>query len=94
MTHHVHVGESSKFHDEFLRRVREAREAVGYTQVEIATGLGIPQDHYKQYETRSFMPHELIPRFCVITRVSTDWLLTGRGERPFRPRPHRSLKTK
>ena len=92
MSHHVHVGET-KYHDEFLRRVREAREAVGYTQVEIADLLGIPQDHYKQYETRSMMPHELIPRFCLAARVSLDWLMTGRSAqagRPFHPRRRKS----
>ena len=90
MTHHVHVGESSKYHDEFLRRVREARNAVGYTQIEISDLLGIPQDKYKQYETRSMMPHELIPRFCLATRISTEWLLTGRGDHPFRARPRKT----
>jgi len=61
----------------FLRRTKEAREAARYTQEQIAKVLQITQDTYKQYETRSLLPHRLIGPFCAATRVSEAWLLTG-----------------
>jgi transcriptional regulator with XRE-family HTH domain len=62
----------------FIQRTKQAREASKLTQAETANLLGIPQDHYKQYETRSMLPRQLIPPFCAIMRVTELWLLAGR----------------
>jgi len=43
----------------------------------MADALGIPAGTYTRYETRTMMPHHLIPRFCQITGVTTDWLFYG-----------------
>ncbi len=74
----------AQFKHEFTRRVKEARIARGWKQWEAGEALGIPQDQYKQYEGRSLMPHHMIGRFCLITRVDYEWLLTGRGKRPIK----------
>ncbi|HXJ02899.1 MAG TPA: hypothetical protein VNH44_16890 [Micropepsaceae bacterium] len=64
----------------FIRRVKDARIARALKQWEIADALGMPQDKYKQYETRSLLPHHLMGRFCIICRVDEKWLVTGRGK--------------
>ena len=67
-----HVG--TEFKQAFIRRTAEARIAAGYTQLEIGAILGLEQDHYKQYESRSMLPHHHVAAFCAATRVSVDWL--------------------
>jgi transcriptional regulator with XRE-family HTH domain len=71
----------SQYKRGFIGRVREARIARALKQWQIADALGMAQDKYKQYETRSYLPHHLIGRFCVICRVDPDWLITGHGKR-------------
>ena len=86
--HTVHMAESdieAQFKQEFISRVKAARIATGMKQWQIAESLGMPQDKYKQYEGRSLLPHHLIGRFCIITRIEPDWLLTGRGQKPLKP---------
>lgn len=63
----------------FVARVIKAREATGMTQQEVADGMGVPQDHYKHWEQKRVIPHYLIPRFCIVTRVEDGWLISGRG---------------
>ncbi len=63
----------------FIRRTKQAREA-RFTQNEICKLLELDQGTWKQYETRTPLPHRYIPKFCVATGVSADWLLTGDGE--------------
>lgn len=70
---------SSAFKAQFIGRTKHARELSGLTQDELARLLGIDQGTYKQYETRSLLPHWLIESFCMITRTSEIWLLSGRG---------------
>ncbi len=62
----------------FMARVKEAREARGLTQEEMATLLGINQPKYHKYESRSYLPHDLVPRFCLAAGVEEHWLFTGR----------------
>lgn len=66
----------------FIRRVKLAREARFDTQNPMLTILGLAQGTYKQYETRTPLPHRFIPKFCAATGVSMDWLLTGTGKGP------------
>jgi DNA-binding XRE family transcriptional regulator len=70
------------FKEQFARRVRWARLAHGTTQAELADLLGMAQDTYKQYETRSYLPHDVVPKFCKITKVDPTWLYTGKGVAP------------
>ncbi|MEH2517768.1 hypothetical protein V1279_003341 [Bradyrhizobium sp. AZCC 1610] len=69
----------------FILRVTKSKTASGMKQWQIAEAIGIPQDKYKQYETRSLMPHHLIGRFYIICRVDPEWLVTGRGKKPTGP---------
>lgn len=66
----------------FIRRTKLAREATFETQKPMCTILGLDQGTYKQYESRTPLPHRYIPKFCAATRVSMEWLLTGEGQGP------------
>ena len=74
------IDSSTEFKRAFIARTKAAREAAGLTQVQVAQALQIAQDRYKQYETRSYLPHDLIPGFCLACRVNPAWLFTGRAE--------------
>jgi DNA-binding XRE family transcriptional regulator len=58
-------------------RTKEAREATGLTQDQMAVELGISQTVYSKYEARrsSLMPHALLARFCEITGITLNQLL-------------------
>lgn len=66
----------------FLARTYAARKLKFETQQEIADDLGISQDHYKQFEVRSPLPHALVDRFLRLTGVTYEWLFAGRGAGP------------
>lgn len=86
--HTVRMAESeteAEYKQAFRKRVADARIARGLKQWQIAEALGMTQDKYKQYETRSLLPHHLISRFCIICRVAPDWLVTGHGQKPPQP---------
>jgi DNA-binding XRE family transcriptional regulator len=83
--HTVHMSEHDQealYKQEFMRRIAEARIARGWKQWQAAEALGMSQDKYKQYETRSLLPHYLIPRFCLVMRIDPEWLVTGKGQKP------------
>ena len=74
----------------FIERVRSARSGLGWKQWQMAEALGIPQDHYKHYEVAGLgkgrlLPHHLVGRFCLVTHVDPEWLMTGRGKKPLKP---------
>lgn len=66
----------------FIGRVKFARENKFTTQKPVYRYLEIPQDQYKHYETKRPLPRRYIPKFCEITEVSMEWLLTGEGKGP------------
>jgi transcriptional regulator with XRE-family HTH domain len=68
----------NQFVSEFIHRTRQAREEAKFTQQDISDLLGIGQGTYKNYETHRLMPHNLVPAFCLATRVDIAWLYTGR----------------
>lgn len=70
------------FRAAFRARVKQAREARDLTQEQVAELLGIKQGKYKQYETRSLLPHSHIARFILICGIDFDWLYTGKGRAP------------
>lgn len=74
----------------YIGRVREAREAKFSTQKPVYKFLEVEQDQYKHWETKRPMPRRYIPKFCIITEVSMEWLLTGDGKGPLVPEipPH------
>jgi hypothetical protein len=77
----VSYDESARFHDTprmdrmseteekaaFIGRVRAARAARFEKQGPMCVILGIDQGTYKQYETRTPLPHRYIPKFCAAT---------------------------
>jgi len=67
----------SKYRDAFCGRIKAAREAVELTQEEMAHALDTTQGTYKQYETRSLMPHHIMVQFCRITGSHPWYILTG-----------------
>jgi len=88
--HAVRMAENdseAEFKQAFTERVKAARIATGKKQWQVAELLNIPQDKYKQYEGRSYLPHHLVGRFCIICNIDPVWLMTGRGQKPLKP-PH------
>jgi transcriptional regulator with XRE-family HTH domain len=75
---------SSQFREGLSARVKLAREAAGFTQEEMALILGVTQTRLSKWEgaRKSQIPHELMQRFCLATRVSIEWLITGEGPGP------------
>jgi transcriptional regulator with XRE-family HTH domain len=57
------------FDKRFADRVKAIREEMDWTQKDMAEILVIPLERYKKYETRSALPHRLIPVFCKVTGV-------------------------
>jgi transcriptional regulator with XRE-family HTH domain len=78
------------FRHAICARTKAARERRDWTQDEMAGFLGIGQGTYKQYESRTPLPHHFIQRFCELTGVSIGWLLTGH-EPSARGRPPASM---
>lgn len=74
----------SDFECRFLARTYVARKLRYATQEEFAPFLktGMEQDTYKQYESRSSLPHELVGKFLKLTGVSYEWLFEGKGAGP------------
>lgn len=66
------------FRQHFLARLKKLRQRAGYsTQAAFAKELGISANNYAQYETRTLLPHSLIPEVCELLNVSPWMLLTG-----------------
>lgn len=74
----------TEYKQQFMARVAAARISRNLKQWQIAEALGMPQDKYKQYEKRSLLPHHLIGRFCILTSIDPEWLVTGRGQKPLK----------
>lgn len=75
-----------EYRDKFLRRVKQAREAIidsatgrKLSQRKMAAMLGLEQDHYKQYESRSMMPLYILVQFCEHTGQHPWYMLTGQS---------------
>lgn len=84
----------SAYKTDFIRRTKEARKARGYSQEELSELLGIDQPKYSKYETRSYLPHDLIPRFCLACGADPAWLFTGKGRMTMPPALPRESATK
>lgn len=67
------------FKKEFCQRLKAARIMAGYDQAEFAKELGLLPNTYNKYETRSLLPHFLIPRACEILGIDTAVLFVGPG---------------
>lgn len=84
----------SDFKEQFTAKIARARHDAGYTQASMAVALGLaeeddpsPASTYGKYETRSMMPHYLIPIFCGLVEKPTGWPYSGPAvERPVEKR--------
>jgi hypothetical protein len=71
----------------YIERTRRARSMKFHGQKPVYTFLGVDQGSYKHWETSRPMPREYVPKFCLITECSMEWLLTGEGDPPALPKP-------
>jgi DNA-binding XRE family transcriptional regulator len=71
------------YEEAFRKRVRAARALYTEEPKEMARALGVREDTYYRYETRTMLPHHLIPRFCELTGVTVEFLING--PRPGQP---------
>lgn len=76
----------AEYRAQFLSRTKQAREEARFTQEEIAELLEIEQDQYKNYETRTMLPHRYISKFCIATKKSIGWLFDARAGNPTKRR--------
>ena len=60
----------AEFVELYIARTKRLRE--------MTLALGVPYERYKKYETRTPLPHELVERFALITRVPIEFVITGR----------------
>ncbi len=67
----------AQYRTKFFERVRAARSLSGNSPAQMAELLGVPKDTYHRYETRTLLPHHLIPLFCQLTGADVDWLVRG-----------------
>lgn len=85
----VTIDTQQVFNRAFCMRVRELREARGWTQEEMAGHLGIPAERYRKYEALTPkprpMPLYLVPRFASLVGRDIAAVLTGRPEARRRP---------
>lgn len=64
-------------------RLRRSREAVGLTQVELASTIGISQRSVSNYEADVTVPNLLTLRvWASATQVNLPWLAHGRPDSP------------
>lgn len=59
---------------QLIERTRGARIRAEMTQLDMAKGLQIPQDTYKNYELDRPLPLRLIPAFCRLARINETQL--------------------
>lgn len=97
--HNVSMDEEQtarRFLADFLGRTRAAREMRYRSGREMAEAMGWGSDRqptYSKYESRSPLPHYLIPQFCRICGVRVEWLMTGEGPGPaWHPVPEEKKK--
>lgn len=69
------------FNAALCQRVKGIRESKEWTAEEMAVALGIPVHRYRKYESRSPIPHYLIPRIALIAGRSVEWVLTGKDRK-------------
>jgi DNA-binding XRE family transcriptional regulator len=67
-----------QFQSDFRQRLRQLRGE--RSQADMAKALEIEHEAYKKYETRSMLPHHLLPRFAFMVGCDLSFLLTGKSE--------------
>jgi DNA-binding XRE family transcriptional regulator len=81
----------SAYEASFRERVKLARRYYSENAADMARALGVLPGTYVRYETRTMLPHYLIPQFCQLTGVEVEWLVSGpKVGRPARSSAHSS----
>lgn len=61
---------------DYGKRLKQARINKGYTQTEIASKLGLPQQTWQRYETgKNDLKMSTVYAICKTLEISADWLL-------------------
>lgn len=68
---------TTKSNTEVSERTKQARKAAGLTQSETADALGMGRVTYTRYENGFVLPQWRLQKFCEITGINLDWLLSG-----------------
>ncbi len=73
------------FSQSFCRRLREARNKAGFTQVEVGKRIGRQQNTVNDYESgKAYPPPPLLAQMATLYEVTIDYLL-GRTDNPHPP---------
>lgn len=75
--------EVHEYMDTIGKRIKQTREEQGKTQSHIAKAAGVGKSAVSQWENdqvKGLKPHHLVA-VAVDLGVSTDWLVTGKGDR-------------
>jgi transcriptional regulator with XRE-family HTH domain len=80
------------YYNEFRQRLIAARKRLEWTQLQMATALGIELENYKKYERRSKFPLHLIEQLALVTHSDIDFVVTGRNVKPFPQRTARASR--
>jgi DNA-binding XRE family transcriptional regulator len=59
----------AQFKRDFCEKLAAARKLHGYSQSEFAGLMGMTRDRYAKYETRTPLPHHLVPIACDILEI-------------------------
>lgn len=75
----------SSFNAALRKRLRELRRRRGWTQADMARALGIEEDRYRKYESRSPIPIFYLSRIALFCGASIEWIVTGQEAGRKRP---------
>lgn len=85
--------DEAEFNNHFIERIARLRAERGWNQAQMAAAIGVPFERYKKYETRSPMPHYLLPRFAQQVDRDIEYLLTGKMASPAKRGPRILVRT-
>ena len=72
----------NEYTSQVIKRTVKARKEAGFvSQAEIAKELKISRERYAKYETERIIHKELISKFCQLTGITEDWLLSGKKKK-------------
>lgn len=80
---------SAEYRKAMCQRLKDARDAAGYTQGTFAEKLGLNEKTYAKYESRSLLPHPLIGTVCRLLDLDAFVFLDGYGRDAQRAKPRR-----
>lgn len=70
-----------EYYEGFAARLKAARLALGYTQAQMATALGLEYENFKKYELRGRYPLHGLERLALVTQRPVEFWVTGKNVR-------------